>query len=147
MVVSCILASIWDIGRNTYQSIPVYNFVPKPSNSVTWGQFTVENLAAAQKFPTSKCYWYYAFETTEDPFMTNVLHFFYHTLPAFFVDIILKLIGHKFRLMRLYKLIYRLNYVLGYFIFNKWTWHDNNVVVRINYSFRRLTCKMKHCSC
>lgn len=129
MVVSCLLASVWDIGRNSYQSIPVYNFVSKRSNPLTWGQFTDENLAAAQTFPTSKCYWYYAFETMEDPLKANMLHFFYHIIPAFFVDIILKLMGQKFRLMRLYNLIHRLNFILAYFVFNTWTWHDNNVVV------------------
>lgn len=129
MSVSCLLASVWDIGRNSYQSTPVYNFTSKRSNALTWEKFTKENLAAAQLFPTSKCYWYYAFELIEDPIKGRILHFFYHALPAFFVDIFLKLAGHKFRLGRLYKKIYRLNFLLAHFVFNTWTFHDENVYV------------------
>uniref|UniRef100_A0A336LMI6 Fatty acyl-CoA reductase n=1 Tax=Culicoides sonorensis TaxID=179676 RepID=A0A336LMI6_CULSO len=128
LVVSCILATAWDIGRNSYQSTPIYNFVTKRSNSLTWGQFIDDNLAAARTFPTSKCYWYYAFDTTEDLSTAKMLHFLYHTIPAYIVDFALILMGQKFRLSRLYKVIYRLNFVLECFVFNEWIWEDNNVV-------------------
>lgn len=131
MMVSCLLASVWDIGRNSYQSIPVYNYVPPPTNSLTWGTFKTESLAAAQLFPTSKCYWYYSFDFVQDAIKTRVLHFLYHALPALFIDIFLKLGGHRFRLTRLYKMYYRLICALTYFVFNDWTFHDNNVVVSI----------------
>uniref|UniRef100_A0A336LMX7 Fatty acyl-CoA reductase n=1 Tax=Culicoides sonorensis TaxID=179676 RepID=A0A336LMX7_CULSO len=127
LVVSCMLASAWDIGRNSYQSTPIYNFVAKRSNPLTWGQFIDDNLAAARTFPNSKCYWYYAFDTTESISTAKMLHFLYHTIPGYFVDIFLILMGKKFRLSRLYKVVYSLIQELDFFTVREWKWHDNNV--------------------
>ncbi|XP_063709163.1 fatty acyl-CoA reductase wat-like [Culicoides brevitarsis] len=127
MVVSCILASAWDIGRNSYQSIPVYNFVPSRKNRLTWGQFLEENFAAAETFPNSKAYWYFAFETVEDKIKYSILHFFYHTLPGHIVDFFLQFTNTKFRLSRTYKLINKLSSALEHFVFNSWNFEHNNV--------------------
>lgn len=143
MTINALLAAAWDIARNTYQSIPVYNFTPKNNNSITWGKFTDLSFAASKNFPVSKSYWYYAFELHNDKFKAKVLHYLYHIVPAIFVDAILTITGQKLRLMLVYKKIGKLSEVLSFFSLNTFTWDDNNVVVR-NYFLRMQFLPFSH---
>uniref|UniRef100_A0A336LU08 Fatty acyl-CoA reductase n=1 Tax=Culicoides sonorensis TaxID=179676 RepID=A0A336LU08_CULSO len=129
MCVSAILASAWDIAhtKGTRTEIPVYNFVPKKSNPITFEKFIRIQLDAADTIPLAKCYWYYTFSMIESHTLAKILHFFYHVIPAFFVDLMMSLMGKKFRLMPIYKKISKMMDALPYFYYHQWIWHDNNV--------------------
>lgn len=144
MCVSAILASAWDISmtRDKRIEIPVYNFVPKKSNPITFEKFIRIQLDAADTIPLAKCYWYYTFSMIESHTMAKILHFFYHVIPACFVDVTMLLMGKKFRLMPIYKKVSKMMDALPYFYYQQWLWHDNNVSVSV---LRSLSPKIKVC--
>ncbi|XP_063709198.1 fatty acyl-CoA reductase wat-like [Culicoides brevitarsis] len=127
MVVSCILATAWDMARNSYKSIPVLNYVPSRQNLLTWGRFLKISFSAAENFPVSRAIWYVSFQPTESRFKYDVMHFFYHTIPGHFVDFFLKFSGTRFRLSKVFTMMKKLSFALEHFVFNDWNFDDKNV--------------------
>ncbi|XP_063709209.1 fatty acyl-CoA reductase wat-like [Culicoides brevitarsis] len=129
MCVSAILACAWDIAMTKHQrtEIPVYNFVPKKSNKITYKNYIDISLTATDKIPLKNTAWYTTFTIASNYHLAKTLHFLYHIIPAFFVDFVMLVMRKKFRLMPIYEKIDLMMKHLPYFYFNEWIWHDNNV--------------------
>lgn len=107
MCVNSLLAAAWDISKtkkrapiiqevDEYQSdIPIYNFVTANRNKCSWKQYIDHAWEIGQEVPVYKSIWYISFTTTDNKFVHSLLWFFYHRLPAFFMDLGLFLVGKK----------------------------------------------------
>ena len=110
MCVNSLLAAAYDISMRKKQrhamihepmveehqsEIPIYNFVTANKNKVSWKQYIDYAWEIGQEVPVSKSIWYISFTTTDSLLMHSVLWFFYHRLPAFFMDLGLFLCGKK----------------------------------------------------
>lgn len=121
--VNALLASAWN--RATRDNVtPVYNFVPKRDKMIDWDTFCTGLFKVGMKNPPIRTFGHSDFTMTSNVLYAKVLHFFYHLLPALLLDSVLKLVGHKFRLMRVYQKIEKLNDVLNYFSFNPFEFED-----------------------
>lgn len=123
--VNALLASAWDRAKR-YQltTAPVYNFVPKPNKMIDWDTFCTDLFKTGMKNPPIKTFGHSEFTMTSNLLYAKILHFFYHLLPAMLLDSVLKIVGHKFRLMKVYAKIEKLNNVLNYFSFNPFEFED-----------------------
>lgn len=108
MCVNSLLAAAWDISKKKrkqtiiqapaedYTSeIPIYNFVTANENKSSWKNYIDHAWEIGQKVPVHKSIWYISFTTTDNKLVHTLLWFFYHRLPAFFMDLCLLLIGKK----------------------------------------------------
>lgn len=111
MCVNSLLAAAWDISKNKkrqaimpepvpevedYKSdIPIYNFVTANQNKTSWKNYIDYAWEIGQDVPVHKSIWYISFTTTDNKLVHTVLWFFYHRLPAFFMDLCLFAIGKK----------------------------------------------------
>lgn len=121
--VNALLASVWDRAK-TKDITPIYNFVPKRDNTINWDKFGKILFEVGMKNPPIRTFGHSDFVVTSNIFYAKILHFFYHLLPAMILDTVLKCMGHKFRLTRVYEKTEKLNKVLNYFIFNQFEFED-----------------------
>lgn len=95
MTVNSLLASAWDVGVNKYENIPVYNYVTNSDNPITWKTYCDLGLKYGSKIPIIRSIWYYTITLEKNFYMARILQFFYHLLPAFFMDMGLLFTGKK----------------------------------------------------
>lgn len=95
MCVNSLLATAWDISENRYEEPPIYNYVTSETNSLSWGEYSVLGLKHGSKAPMPNSIWYYTVTVTSSKLLATILTFFYHILPAFFMDAGLFVVGKK----------------------------------------------------
>lgn len=121
------LAAAWDVAVSKPKEILVYNFVTHKNNTITYKELLDIGWNAIVEYPSVKTAWYYTFKMVENPIQFKILHFFYHLLPAYFIDLVMILIGQKFRMRRIYDRVEKLTKVFEYFMFTTFDWNHKNV--------------------
>ncbi|XP_073840124.1 waterproof [Musca autumnalis] len=127
LCVNALLTSAWDIARNTYDSPPIYNFIPDPDNIASWREFMEYATEYGRKLPLRKSIWYPCFTIVSSKWQFALLAFLYHTLPALFMDMLMLVIGKKPRMMKMYRKIHKFCAVMEYFSSNEFIFENNNV--------------------
>lgn len=95
LCVNSLLASGYDIGTNSYEEPPVYNYVTSQKNPITWRTYTDLAIEFGESVPLSKTAWYYSFTMSDSKAWVTLLTFFYHFVPAAIVDFGLFVCGKK----------------------------------------------------
>ena len=95
LCVNSLIASAYDIGTNSYEEPPMYNYVSSPQNPITWQSYTELASFHGVKFPLSKTAWYYSFQMSNSKTLVTILTFLYHIVPAAIVDFGLFVCGKK----------------------------------------------------
>ncbi|KAH8414516.1 hypothetical protein KR215_007879 [Drosophila sulfurigaster] len=106
---------------------PIYNHVPSESNKLSWGEYRDNSAALGDVFPLEGMKWLPFLHCTTNPWVFRLLSFFYHYLPAFFVDLVLQLRGQKPHIVKLYQKIHMQMEVLESFCINNWSFTTHNV--------------------
>uniref|UniRef100_A0A336M4R9 Fatty acyl-CoA reductase n=1 Tax=Culicoides sonorensis TaxID=179676 RepID=A0A336M4R9_CULSO len=128
MCVNSLLASGWDVANTRYDHIPVYNFTTSPDNPITWEQYTDLGLIHGSKMPTLKAIWYYTVTLAGSWPSAMLMQFFYHLVPAFFMDIGLIISGKKPKMVKIYQKIHKFCDVISYFNTRRWYFTNSNVM-------------------
>lgn len=95
LCVNSLIASAYDIGKNSYEEPPMYNYVSSPRNPITWQNYTDLAIFHGEKVPLMKSAWYYSFKMSTSKFLVAILTFLYHIVPAAIVDCGLFICGKK----------------------------------------------------
>lgn len=80
-----------------------------------------------KKYPIRKMIWVPGLTFTKTNFTFKLLYFLYHYVPAFFIDIGLRLSGSNLRLSKIYSKIYYYIQLYSFFVNNTWTFHNDNM--------------------
>uniref|UniRef100_A0A336LKJ3 Fatty acyl-CoA reductase n=1 Tax=Culicoides sonorensis TaxID=179676 RepID=A0A336LKJ3_CULSO len=105
----------------------IYNCVSGNDNPITYENIYKYSIRAGVPIPPSKCLWQVAFNTTENKFIYWYCKVMYHFVPAFLIDIWLRIIGRTPRLWNLYKKVHKFSTVLEYFSMNTWKYDNTNM--------------------
>ncbi|XP_055714402.1 fatty acyl-CoA reductase wat-like [Phlebotomus papatasi] len=128
MCVNAILAMAWDRAtRVDDNDIPILNFVTTPSNKFRWRQYIDYAWQHGSQVPILKSIWYTVFTTTDSEMIFSLLWFLYHTLPAIFVDLLLRLVGKRPKMVEIYKKIKKYSDVIFFFTHMKFTFSSSNM--------------------
>ncbi|XP_017111227.1 fatty acyl-CoA reductase wat [Drosophila elegans] len=100
---------------------PIYTFAPSENNLLTYGNFIRSSVAYRDIIPLTKMLWYPFVLCISTPSLFPLAAFFFHTLPGYFIDLLLRLKGRKPILVDLYRKIHKNIAVLG--PFSSTTWH------------------------
>lgn len=95
LCVNSLIASAYDIGTNSYEEPPVYNYVTSPKNPINWRNYTDLAKSYGEKMPLMKTAWYYSFTMSNSKALVTFLTFLYHFVPAAIVDLGLFVCGKK----------------------------------------------------
>ena len=87
--VNALLAVAWDIGcaNNAYTIPPIYNFTQNSSNLIKYSSAFERFFKYQPDIPYTRAIWYPTFKITTSLLKYNLLKFFYHIVPAFFMDL------------------------------------------------------------
>ncbi|KAH8413644.1 hypothetical protein KR222_002543, partial [Zaprionus bogoriensis] len=101
---SVILASCWKRAQMNRELPPViYNYGQHPDNIFKIGRFVDSVLKFSCAIPMETTLWYPFVLCITNPWLYKLAITFYHLLPGFFLDLILRLRGNKPRFMKMYK--------------------------------------------
>lgn len=146
MCVNSLIASAWEcvLQRNNRQIIPktkesekepekredpkIYNYISTVEKPLKWGNFKDLIEVHGTSVPTIQCMWYYFLVTTKYRFLSVILTYLLHYLPALLIDFITKVTGKDNpNLYQIYKKIDKFSTVLTYFATRKWVFTNDNV--------------------
>ncbi|XP_016977792.2 fatty acyl-CoA reductase wat isoform X1 [Drosophila rhopaloa] len=128
--VNVALASAWKTAETSGQrekakKPPIYTFAPSENNLLSYGSFIKRSISYRDRIPLTKMLWYPFVLCISSPFLFPLAAFFLHTIPGYFIDLLLRLMGRKPILADLYRKIHKNIAVLG--PFSTSTWHFDTV--------------------
>ncbi|KAH8247093.1 hypothetical protein KR032_009193 [Drosophila birchii] len=112
--------------RNENEAPSIYQLAPSEGNKLTHGEFINHALDGRMTCPLTKMLWYPFLHCMTTFWLYPLAAFFYHTLPAYFVDLALWLQGRKPRLVKIYQKIHSTLLILGPFSCKSWEFATNN---------------------
>ncbi|KAH8368975.1 hypothetical protein KR200_001177 [Drosophila serrata] len=126
------LASIWktakkDTVRKLKDNPPIYTLAPSKTNLLSNPDFEMYTLSHRQDFPINNMIWYPFIHTVPKPWLYPIAAFFYHTIPGYIFDLILRLAGKKPRLVNIYRKIHINFATIQHFLLHNWEFETNSV--------------------
>ncbi|XP_017060597.2 fatty acyl-CoA reductase wat-like [Drosophila ficusphila] len=108
------VASGWQVSKNANPSSslaaksppPIYAFAPDKSNAIPFKTSVKMGIEKFHKVPVTKTIWYPFAHFTTCPFLFKLGCIFYHLIPGFLTDLVLRLQGRKPILMKSYPKIH-----------------------------------------
>ncbi|KAH8298431.1 hypothetical protein KR044_002650, partial [Drosophila immigrans] len=122
-----LLACARHTAKESTKSTPtIYNLVPHVKNRITNGEFlnAVEKLRNV--YPFERSIWYPFLHTTSFYWLFKFASIFYHVLPGFTMDLVLRLQGQKPRMTKLYEKIHKDIDAKVYFTTQSWSFETTN---------------------
>ncbi|KAH8246911.1 hypothetical protein KR032_003167, partial [Drosophila birchii] len=125
------LASIWQTGkqdtiRDRKDQPPIYTLAPSNSNVLENMNFLNFGLSHREDFPINKMIWYPFVHSVSKPWLYPLVAFFYHTIPGYIFDLLLRLAGKKPRMVDIYKKIHVNTAAIQHFLFNSWVFETKS---------------------
>lgn len=116
MLLSCCWKTAQLATQGERQSPPtIYNYTLHPNNQFTVDHFIDKVMKQRDVCPLENSIWYPFVRVISTPWLYKLAIFFYHLVPGFILDMLLRLQGKKPRLMELYKKIHKTTDALEYF--------------------------------
>ncbi|XP_022208133.1 fatty acyl-CoA reductase wat-like [Drosophila obscura] len=122
------LAAVWHTAiESRPQGDPaIYNFTPSEDNLITWGGFRDRSQNLVSHYPLTKMMWCPFLHCTTSPWLFRLVAYFYHLLPGYAIDVVLRLRGQKPRMIKLYDKIHKNIDVLAPFVDTTWKFDTAN---------------------
>lgn len=127
LAVNMIIAAAWSTAIERPTSPQVFNCTTGQLNRVTWGQVERSSEECLLKFPLDAPVRLPVPRFTMNRFYHEMNRIFDHLLPAWIMDLGLRLVGKKPVLLRLQMKLWRSVACLEYFTSNQWTFMNDNV--------------------
>ncbi|XP_017110719.1 fatty acyl-CoA reductase wat isoform X2 [Drosophila elegans] len=119
-----LLTCAWDTARESRMKLPqeppIYTFTPTKDNLITWGGFRTKAALLRPKYPLTQMMWMPFLHCTTSAWMFRLMAFFYHLLPGYAIDLVLRLRGRKPRMIKLYDKIHKNIDILVPFVDTSW---------------------------
>ncbi|XP_017039645.1 fatty acyl-CoA reductase wat [Drosophila ficusphila] len=131
--VNVALACAWktaecSVQKGNVKSPPIYTFAPSEGNLLTYGDFIRSLVVYRDLIPLTKMLWYPFVFCITNQSLFPLAAFFFHTLPGYFFDFLLRLKGRKPILVDLYRKIHKNIAVLGPFSSSSWNFDTKNTM-------------------
>ncbi|RVE41879.1 hypothetical protein evm_013468, partial [Chilo suppressalis] len=127
MVVNACILLAYTTALEKSKALKVCNLTLSEDNPLTWKEALDIGRHHVKEFPFSVCLWYPGGSPKTSWLQHQVALFFTHLLPAYFVDLIMILLGKKPFMVKLQK---KINYgleVLQYYTTKEWHFKNDNL--------------------
>ncbi|KAL7738540.1 hypothetical protein ACLKA6_006845 [Drosophila palustris] len=131
-----VLASAWKTAKEaaerksqTQTPLPpptIYNYLPYNKNILTNDDLTEAMERHRFDYPLIKCIWFPFMVSMPIHWMFKVAAFFFHLVPGYLIDLVLRLKGQKPRMIRMYTKIHKTMDVLSPFSSRSWSFDTTN---------------------
>ncbi|KAH8391498.1 hypothetical protein KR215_001969 [Drosophila sulfurigaster] len=122
-ILACAMQAANESAEKRRRSLPptIYNYVAHKSNPISNGTFHDILAKYQHTVPLEQALWYPFLHTTSFLWLFKLIAIFYHTLPGYAIDLVLRLQGQKPRLIKLYTKIHKTMNALAHFSTGFWT--------------------------
>ncbi|CAD1471397.1 unnamed protein product, partial [Heterotrigona itama] len=125
-VIDTIICAAWHTNLHPNNEVKVYNCTNN-AYPLKWGEMINFMVQHNREMPMNSVLWYPCCFLIANTYIYNTLHIFLHILPAFVIDVFLKLSGRKPIMMQGSKIFTNLVTNAQYFSMHEWTFHRDNV--------------------
>ncbi|KAK1136719.1 hypothetical protein K0M31_001259 [Melipona bicolor] len=125
-VVNIIICAAWHVTLHRNNDVKVYNSTSN-AHPIKWNQIRDIVVQCSRETPMNNVIWFPFCILIPNQCSYNILGIFLHILPAFFMDIFLKLSGRKPMIMKTSKMFNQMVRVVKFFGQHEWTFHQENV--------------------
>lgn len=129
VVINLVITVAWYTATHRPSNILVYNCSSGSINQVTWGSVEQIAIPLILRHPSSEIFRYPNGSFTNSKIWNLLSVMLYHHIPAYFIDLVAVLTGHKPKLVPLYKKLHRAIQCLEYFTTHEWKFNCNNVLM------------------
>ncbi|XP_020292862.1 putative fatty acyl-CoA reductase CG5065 isoform X2 [Pseudomyrmex gracilis] len=110
------------------KSIPVYNLTQGNIRPITWGEMLQKCRKVTYDYPFEGQVWYPGNIIRTNKFVHNLFVFFFHIIPAYFIDFLMLIFGQKRFMVRIQKRISSGLEVLQYFTTRNWKFCNDKAI-------------------
>ncbi|XP_043475978.1 fatty acyl-CoA reductase wat-like [Leptopilina heterotoma] len=130
LVCNCLIASAWDTSsskKNEQKSVQVYNYVSGRDNPATWYYFRSYLRSQRYTNPFNNPYYYPDSIMTDSLYLFLILHYILHFIPAILGDVVLRILGRKPVLHKVFKKGSKLVLAIGFYSCGEWIFDTDNI--------------------
>ncbi|KAL6258578.1 hypothetical protein P5V15_010532 [Pogonomyrmex californicus] len=110
--------------REKTKSIPVFNITQGKTHPMTWREVLDKGRVCVYEYPFEGQVWFPDGDMRSNKFVHNIFVFFFHIIPAYFIDFLMLLLRQKRFMVRIQKRISIGLEVLQYFTTREWIFHN-----------------------
>ncbi|KAI4500925.1 hypothetical protein M0802_004136 [Mischocyttarus mexicanus] len=114
---------------NKCKNIPVYNISQASFERMSWGSLVQIGKDLVHDYPFDGVIWYPDGNIRSNLWIHNILHFFFHVIPAYFIDFLLLIFLQKRLMVHILNKTTRGLKVLDYFTNRQWVFHNTNLLI------------------
>ncbi|KAK0084560.1 hypothetical protein PV325_006789 [Microctonus aethiopoides] len=130
IAINALIAIGYKIGSATtrQKNIPVFNVTQSGVVPITWSEVVEKGKRVAYDYPFDAGIWYPGGDIRSSKFVHNLFVFFFHILPAYFIDFLMLIFRQKRFMVRIQKRISDGLEVLQFFTTREWIFHNTNLL-------------------
>nr|XP_033320820.1 putative fatty acyl-CoA reductase CG5065 [Megalopta genalis] len=111
------------------KNMPVYNITQSGVLPITWGEIVERGKRICHTYPFEGQIWYPDGDIRSSKLVHNIFVFFFHIIPAYFIDFLMLIFQQKRFMVRIQKRISDGLDVLQYFTTKEWVFHNTNLLI------------------
>ncbi|XP_063219802.1 putative fatty acyl-CoA reductase CG5065 [Bacillus rossius redtenbacheri] len=128
IAVNGVLVSTWDFLYNKSDR-RVYHLTSSAEIQISWAEIIERGRRITQRVPLNNVVWYPGGSMKKSRLAHLICVFFFHFLPAIFIDTLIFLSGHKPIMLRVQRRINKGFEVFEYYANNQWDFNSDNAQV------------------
>ncbi|RWS14634.1 putative fatty acyl-CoA reductase CG5065-like protein, partial [Dinothrombium tinctorium] len=132
IVANALIVGAWFVGTKKSGQIQVFNCTSGGLNPITWSQIKEISSPLLIKNPSMELFRYPGSSFHSNRLVHELFLQLEHNIPAFFIDFLFKITGHKPILSQIYQKVHRAINALEYFTTNEWTFITDNFLTLLN---------------
>ncbi|XP_014476194.1 PREDICTED: putative fatty acyl-CoA reductase CG5065 isoform X2 [Dinoponera quadriceps] len=126
-VIDTLICACWHNATQRSNTIKVYNCTSSTMNPIRWREYGILLKKHAIQNPSKYVMWYPGFTFRTNKFLHVILAATLHVLPAFVLDLLIKVQGGKPIMMKIVKRFERAAQTGEFFATNEWKFYSNNM--------------------
>ncbi|XP_011166600.1 putative fatty acyl-CoA reductase CG5065 isoform X2 [Solenopsis invicta] len=140
-VVNTLICASWHNFVQRTDTIKIYNCTSSTVHPITWGEFGYLVRKHAIEAPSKYVMWYPGFTFRTNKFIHTIISATLHFLPAFIVDLILRVQGCEPIMLKLTKRFERAAKTGEFFATNEWKFYTDNMTKLVKFVSTQESCK------
>ncbi|XP_071566691.1 putative fatty acyl-CoA reductase CG5065 [Temnothorax nylanderi] len=132
-VVNTLICASWHNAMQRTDTIKIYNCTSSTVHPITWSEFGYLVKKHAIKSPSKYVMWYPGFTFRKNKFIHAMIVATLHILPAFIVDLILRVQGCKPIMVKVAKRFDRAAKTGEFFAMNEWKFYSSNMTKLVKF--------------
>ncbi|KAJ8687687.1 hypothetical protein QAD02_023481, partial [Eretmocerus hayati] len=125
--VNAILGVTWNYIANKAHDKRVYNLTSSSEFKVSWAEIIDIGRRVTEKVPLNGVVWYPGGSMKKSRLVHNICVLFFHMIPAYLIDALIFLAGHKPIMCRVHRRINKGFEVFEYYANNQWDFENSNI--------------------